>query len=78
MTTKKAIPFRYHLDLEENITELAGIASYNETKNEGITLAIKLAISVVRKIRSMKKIKNLSDLRSYIQDTYGINLWELR
>ena len=78
MTTKKAIPFRYHEELEANIVELADIASYNKTKNEGITLAVKLSIALIGKIMKMKKIKDRSDLRSYIQDTYGINLWELR
>jgi hypothetical protein len=78
MTKKKAIPFRYHEDLEENIVQLAEIASYNKTKNEGITLAVKLSVAVIKKIQQMKKIKDRSDLRSYIQDTYGINLWELR
>ncbi|MCK4827037.1 hypothetical protein KA005_65490 [bacterium] len=78
MTTKKAIPFRYREDLEENIRQLAEIASYNKTKNEGITLAVKLAVAVIGKIEKMKKIKDMSDLRSYIQDTYGINLWQLR
>lgn len=77
MTNKKAIPFRYHEDLEKDIQTIAEVADYANRKNKGITLAVKLAAAYVKDLMKMKKIKNISDVRNYLYDKYQIHMYTL-
>lgn len=77
MTTKKAIPFRYHEDLEKDIQTIAEVADYANRKNKGITLAVKLAAAYVRELMKMKKIKGINDVRTYLYDKYQIQMYSL-
>lgn len=77
MTNKKAIPFRYHEDLEKDIQTIAEVADYANRKNKGITLAVKLAAAYVRDLMKMKKIKGISDVRNYLVDKYQIHMYTL-
>ncbi len=77
MTNKKAIPFRYHEDLEKDIQTIAEVADYANRKNKGITLAVKLAAAYVKDLMKMKKIKNISDVRNYLYDKYQIQMYQL-
>ena len=72
MTNKKAIPFRYHPDLEKDLEMMAEVADYAKRKNKGITLAVKLAAAYVRELLKMKKIKDIDDVKNYIYDKYQI------
>lgn len=77
MTNKKAIPFRYHEDLEKDIQTIAEVADYANRKNKGITLAVKLAAAYVRELMKMKKIKGINDVRTYLYDKYQIQMYSL-
>ena len=76
-TTKKAIPFRYHPDLEKDLMMMAEVADYAKRKNKGITLAVRLAAAYVRDILKMKKIKDTEDVKDYIYDKYKIHRYDL-
>lgn len=77
MTDKKAIPFRYHEDLEKDIQTIAEVADYANRKNKGITLAVKLAAAYVRDLMKMKKIKGISDVRNYLVDKFQLHTYDL-
>ena len=76
-TTKKAIPFRYHEDLEKDIQTIAEVADYANRKNKGITYAVKLAAAYIRDLRKMKKIKNIQDVRMYINEKHEVDIYDL-
>lgn len=76
-TKKKAIPFRYHPELEKDIQTISEVADYANRKNKGITYAVKLAAAYVRDLMKMKKIKSIYDAQKYIDEKYQINRYEL-
>ena len=76
-TTKKAVTFRYHPDLEKDLQIISEVADYSNTKNKGITLAVKFTAAYVRDLMRMKKIEDKRDVRNHILNKYQISSCEL-